>query len=127
MNSTSRGILSAALGLLFAAVPALAHHSAAVQYDVNKKVEVTGTLVKVEWQNPHNWYYVDVKDSSGAITHWAAEGAPPGHLFRDGVERTTLTSLVGSTVTMEGAPARDGSKNMSAHKMTLPDGKEYPM
>ena len=77
----------------------------------------------MEWQNPHNWYYVDVKDANGSITHWAAEGAPPGHLFRDGVERTTLTSLVGSTVTVEGAPARDGSKNMSAHKMTLPDGK----
>jgi len=127
MNSKSRGILAAALGLLFAAMPALAHHSAAVQYDVNKQVKVTGTLVKVEWQNPHNWYYVDVKDANGTITHWAGEGAPPGHLFRDGVERSTLTSLVGSTVTMEGAPARDGSKNMSAHKMTLPDGKEYPM
>jgi uncharacterized protein DUF6152 len=127
MNSKSRGILAAALGLLFAAMPALAHHSAAVQYDVNKSVKVTGTLVKVEWQNPHNWYYVDVKGDDGSITHWAAEGAPPGHLFRDGVERTTLTSLVGSTVTMEGAPARDGSKNMSAHKMTLPDGKAFPM
>jgi len=127
MNSKSRGFLAAALCLLFAAMPALAHHSAAVQYDVNKQVKVTGTLVKVEWQNPHNWYYVDVKDASGAITHWAAEGAPPGHLFRDGVERSTLTSLVGSMVTVEGAPARDGSKNMSAHKMTLPDGKEYPM
>jgi hypothetical protein len=127
MNSKSRGILAAVLGLLFAAMPALAHHSAAVQYDVNKSVKVTGTLVKVEWQNPHNWYYVDIKESDGSVTHWAAEGAPPGHLFRDGVERTTLTSLVGSTVTMEGAPARDGTKNMSAHKMTLPDGKSFPM
>ncbi len=127
MNSKSRGILAAALGLLFAAMPALAHHSAAVQYDVNKSVKVTGTLVKVEWQNPHNWYYVDIKEADGSVTHWAAEGAPPGHLFRDGVERTTLTSLVGSTVTMEGNPARDGSKNMSAHKMTLPDGKAFPM
>lgn len=127
MNSKSRGILAAVLGLLFAAMPALAHHSAAVQYDVNKSVKVTGTLVKVEWQNPHNWYYVDIKEADGSVTHWAAEGAPPGHLFRDGVERTTLTSLVGSTVTMEGAPARDGTKNMSAHKMTLPDGKSFPM
>ena len=127
MNSKSRGILAAVLGLLFAAMPALAHHSAAVQYDVNKSVKVTGTLVKVEWQNPHNWYYVDIKEADGSVTHWAAEGAPPGHLFRDGVERSTLTSLVGSTVTMEGAPARDGTKNMSAHKMTLPDGKSFPM
>ena len=127
MNSKSRGILAAVLGLLFAAMPALAHHSAAVQYDVNKSVKVTGTLVKVEWQNPHNWYYVDIKEADGSVTHWAAEGAPPGHLFRDGVERSTLTSLVGSTVTMEGNPARDGTKNMSAHKMTLPDGKAFPM
>jgi hypothetical protein len=127
MKFKSHGILAAALGLLFAAMPALAHHSAAVQYDESQKVKITGTLVKVEWQNPHNWYYVDVKEASGSITHWAMEGAPPGHLFRDGVERSTLTSLVGSTVTVEGSPARDGSKNMSAHRMTLADGKNMAM
>lgn len=127
MKSKSLGLLAIVAGLLVAAIPAMAHHSAAVQYDVGKSVKVTGTLVKVEWQNPHNWYYVDVKDDKGTITHWAAEGAPPGHLFRDGVERNTLVSLVGNTVTIEGNPARDGSNNMSAHKMTLTDGKNYPM
>jgi RPA family protein len=108
-------------------MPVLAHHSAASQYDLNKKMTITGTLVKVEWQNPHNWYHIDVKDDGGAITHWAVEGAPPGHLFRDGVQRSTILGLVGNTVTMEGSPARDGSRNMSAHKMTLSDGKDLPM
>jgi Family of unknown function (DUF6152) len=127
MRSKSLGMLAAVLSLLFAAMPAMAHHSAAVQYDVSKKVSITGTLVKVEWQNPHNWYYVDVKEANGTVTHWAMEGAPPGHLFRDGVKRSTILDLVGNTVTVEGSPARDGSKNMSAHKMMLTDGKEMPM
>jgi hypothetical protein len=126
MRFKSLGLLTAVAGLLLAAIPAMAHHSAAVQYDVGKQVKVTGTLIKVEWQNPHNWYYVDVKDDKGVVTHWAAEGAPPGHLFRDGVERTTLVSLVGNTVTIEGNPARDGSNNMSGHKMST-NGKDYPM
>ena len=127
MYSKSRGMLAVAFGLLCVAIPALAHHSAAVQYDVNKQVKITGTLVKVAWQNPHNWYYVDVKDANGDVTHWAMEGAPPGHLFRDGVQRSTLLGVIGNTITVEGNPARDGSKNMSAHRMTLSDGKNLPM
>ena len=73
MRFKSLGLLTAVAGLLLAAIPAMAHHSAAVQYDVGKQVKVTGTLIKVEWQNPHNWYYVDVKDDKGVVTHWAAE------------------------------------------------------
>jgi hypothetical protein len=117
----------ATLGLVLAAVPAAAHHSAAAQYDLEKTIRVTGTLVKVEWQNPHNQYYVDEKDASGNLVHWGMEGAPPGHLFRDGVKRSTILDLVGSIVTVEGNPARDGSKNLTVHKMTLADGKQIPM
>ena len=61
MRTRPHGILAAVLALLLSAAPALAHHSAAAQYDIEKKVRVTGTLVRVEWQNPHNWYYLDEK------------------------------------------------------------------
>ena len=127
MRSRYLGILAAGLSLLFAAGPVLAHHSAAAQYDIEKKVKVTGTLVRVEWQNPHNWYYIDEKDANGAIVHWGMEGAPPGHLFRDGVKRSTILGLVGTVVTVEGNPARDGSKTLTVHKLTLPDGTSFPM
>jgi hypothetical protein len=127
MKPVLQSIQIAALGLVLAALPAAAHHSAAAQFDIEKKVTITGTLVKVEWQNPHNWYYVDEKDASGNVTHWGMEGAPPGHLYRDGVKRSTILDLVGSTVTVEGNPARDGSKNLNVHKMTLADGRQIPM
>jgi hypothetical protein len=127
MRTRPHGILAAVLGLLVSAAPALAHHSAAAQYDIEKKVRVTGTLVRVEWQNPHNWYYVDEKGASGEVTHWGMEGAPPGHLFRDGVKRSTILGLVGSVVTVEGNPARDGSKTLTVHKMILADGTNIPM
>ena len=127
MKPILHGVGTAILGMVLAAVPAAAHHSAAAQYDLEKTIRVTGTLVKVEWQNPHNQYYVDEKDANGNVVHWGMEGAPPGHLFRDGVKRSTILDLVGSTVTVEGNPARDGSKNLTVHKMTLADGKEIPL
>ena len=127
MRSKFNGSLVGTLSLLFAAMPVLAHHSAAGQYDMEKVLTITGVLMKLEWQNPHNWYYVDVKDANGGVTHWALEGAPPQKLFRGGVERSTMEALVGTVVTVAGHQARDGSKNMFSKIMKLADGKEIPM
>ena len=91
MRSKSNGILAGVLGLLFAAMPVLAHHSAAAQYDMEKEVTITGVLVKVEWQNPHNFYYIDMKGANGEVILWALEGAPPSKLIRAGVQRSSLS------------------------------------
>ena len=72
---------------LAAASIALAHHSFAAEFDGNKPIKVTGTVTRVEWQNPHIWFYVDVKDEKGNIVTWGCEGANPGQLTRRGFKR----------------------------------------
>jgi len=84
-------------------------------------VKVTGTISKVEWQNPHVWFYVDVKDESGKITTWGFSNSPPGSLMRRGITKAALK--IGAVVNVEGSRARDGSNNASGRRVTLEDGK----
>lgn len=100
--------------------PILAHHSEAAEYDSNKPVKVTGILTKVEWQNPHVWYYVDVKDESGKIVTWGFSAGPPGSLMRRGITKDALK--LGAVVNVEGNRARDGSNNANGRRVTYADG-----
>ena len=113
------GFLSALLGLI--ATPAVAHHSFAAEYDSTKPVKVTGVVTKVEWTNPHIWFYVDVKDEKGTVTNWGFSGGPPGVLQRRGIQRTALKP--GDTIVVEGFRARDGSNNASGGAVTFADGR----
>ena len=108
------------LSLVLASAPARAHHSETAEYDTANPVKVTGTLTKVEWQNPHVWFYVDVKDEGGKVTTWGFSTAPPGSLMRRGITKAVLK--LGAVVNVEGARARDGSNNASAHRVTFADG-----
>ena len=113
-------ILVAAAGLL-AAVPALAHHSFAAEFDGQKPFRVTGALVKIEWTNPHIYFYVDAKDESGAAVRWTFSSASPGALSRRGFKRGDLK--LGDTIVVDGYLARDGSRFMDARRVMLPDGR----
>jgi Family of unknown function (DUF6152) len=113
-------ILAAGFVLAFA-VPLAAHHSFAAEYDGTKPVNVTGTLTKVEWNNPHIWFYLDVKDETGKVTNWAFSAAPPGVLMRRGITKDVLK--IGSVIHVEGFRARDGSNNASGGKVTFTDGR----
>jgi hypothetical protein len=86
-------------------VAALAHHSFAAIFDANKELKISGTLTKVEWINPHSYFYVDVKDSSGKVTTWAFENFPPAMLARLGFKRDTMVSNIGKEVTVSYNPA----------------------
>ena len=120
MISFRRLLLSGvAAGLLFSQ-PIVAHHSEAAEYDSAKPVKVTGTLTKVEWQNPHVWFYVDVKDDSGKVTTWGFSTAPPGALLRRGVTKAAFK--IGATLNVQGSRARDGSNNASGRSITFEDG-----
>jgi len=113
--------LIAAFMLLVIVAPVFAHHSETAEYDVTKPVKVTGTISKVEWMNPHIWFYVDVKDENGKITTWGFSSAPPGMLLRRGITKDVLK--IGALVNVEGSRARDGSNNASGRKVTFADGR----
>ena len=115
-----RNLLSI-LVLVTATAPVFGHHSETAEFDQNKPVKVTGTIVKVEWLNPHVWFYVDVKDDKGSTTTWGFSGAPPGALMRRGITKDVLK--IGSVVNVEGSRARDGSNNASSRSVTFPDGR----
>jgi hypothetical protein len=103
------------------AAPLFGHHSEAAEYDSTKPVKVTGILKKVEWQNPHVWFYVEVKDEKGTTTTWGFSGAPPGSLMRRGITKEALK--IGAVVNVEGSRARDGSNNASGRSVTFEDGR----
>jgi Family of unknown function (DUF6152) len=102
-------------------MPAFGHHSEAAEFDQSKPVKLTGTIVKVEWLNPHVWFYVDVKDEQGKVTTWGFSAAPPSFLMRRGITKDVL--VIGAVVNVEGSRARDGSNNASGRSVTFADGK----
>ena len=111
-------------GLLLMAItipiPLAAHHSFAAVFDDTKPVKLQGAVTKVEWMNPHVWFYLDVKDASGAVVKWQCEGGNPNTLLRQGWTRNTLQ--VGTAVDIEGWRARDGSNTCNARSV-MANGK----
>jgi hypothetical protein len=111
---------AAGLSLLMLASQALAHHSFAAEYDRAKPITLTGTVTKVEWMNPHVYFYMDVKDKDGTVKNWALELGNPAGLYRRGWKKEALK--IGGTAMVEGSLAKDGTPRVNATTVTL-DGK----
>ena len=122
MNRRFASCLVAGAALVVTGTALVAHHAESAQFDVTKPVEVTGVLKKVEWANPHIWFYVDVKDDTGKITTWGFSGLPPGMLARRGFTKDTMKP--GDVVTVRGSRAKDGSTNASGGRVTFADGRQ---
>jgi hypothetical protein len=110
------------IAVLASAFPILAHHSFAAEYDAQAPITLKGVVTKIEWTNPHIYFYIDVKDENGNVSNWALEGYPPNTLRRVGFAKDMLK--VGDEVSVTGWKSRDGSKRAASRELTLADGRK---
>ena len=112
------------VGLLsvVAAAPVWAHHAFAAEFDADSPIQMTGTVVRMEWVNPHTWIHIDVTQPDGSQQTWMIEGGPPNTLLRRGFTKESL--LVGTEVFVEGFKARDGSQKANGRDVTFADGSK---
>ncbi len=110
------------IAMLLAAVPVIAHHSFAAEFDSKKPVKMRGTVVKMEWINPHSWIHIDVKKDDGKVERWMVEGGAPNALLRRGWTKKSLPE--GTEIMVEGFQAKDGSTRANGRDITFPDGKK---
>jgi len=115
-------VAGAALLAAVSAVPVIAHHSFAAEFDAKRPVKLRGTVTKMEWINPHSWIHIDVKTPDGKVEKWMVEGGAPNALLRRGWNRKSL--LPGTEILVEGFQAKDGAMRANGRDITFPDGKK---
>jgi len=116
-------VAGAALLVSVAAAPVVAHHSFVAEFDAKRPVKLRGTVVKMEWINPHSWIHIDVKDpASGKIERWMVEGGAPNALLRRGWNKKSLVE--GTEIAVEGFQAKDGANRANGRDITFPDGRK---
>ena len=115
--------LIAVVGLfsVLAAIPASAHHAFAAEYDAKRPVNLTGTVTKMEWINPHAWVHIDVKKDDGTVDSWMVEFGTPNTLLRRGFTKDSLKA--GTVIKVDGYGSKDGSLHANGRNVTLPDGR----
>ncbi len=114
-------LVAALVTLASLAKPINAHHAFAAVFDGDEAIEITGKVSKLEWMNPHTWFYVDVEDADGTLATWALEMGSPNGLLRRGWSRKTLQ--VGQEVKINGYRAKDGSDKASVKTVVFADGR----
>jgi hypothetical protein len=118
MRTTLVMVLAAA-SLILATTSA--HHAFAAEFDSSKPIKLRGTVVKMEWINPHTWIHLDVKTPKGTVERWMIEGGPPNALYRRGFTQKSLPQ--GSEIVVEGFRAKDGSLRGNGRDLTFADGR----
>ena len=122
-------VLSIALPPIFAfaaiAFPVFAHHGFQAEFNGRKLIYVTGTLTRIEWENPHVFFYVDSTDASGKVTTWQFEGDSPNVEKRAGTTRKDILAYIGGKITVRACPGKDGTQKGAAETLKGPDGREW--
>src|SRR5215467_7298797 len=119
----STSILGAAAALLFASIPAAAHHAFCAEFDATRPVLLKGKIVKIEWVNPHTWIHVEIAKEGGGTEVWMVEGGSPNSLIRRGATKNSFP--VGTEVVVDGYQARDHNElRANARNVTFPDGRK---
>jgi hypothetical protein len=123
-----RGVVLVGFALLMSSASALAHHSFTAEFDGSKLVAYTGVLTKLEWTNPHGWFYLDIKDESGTVRTWAFELASPNVLRRaDEQTRSYFLDNMGKVLSVTASPAKNGTNKAAADQVKFMDGRIMPM
>ena len=119
---TKLSVVMVGVSLLLAAVPVVAHHSFAAEFDSAQPVTLSGTVTKMEWINPHAWIHLDVKKPDGKVESWEIETGNPSALIRRGFNRNSLPP--GVEITVQGFRAKDGGMRANGRDLTFKDGKK---
>jgi hypothetical protein len=118
---TTLVMMLAGAGLIVTTARTSAHHAFAAEFDASKPIKLRGTVVKMEWINPHTWIHLDVKTPKGTVERWMIEGGPPNALYRRGFTQKSLPQ--GSEIVVEGFRAKDGSLRGNGRDLTFADGR----
>lgn len=117
----TRSLAAIAALVVMAAAPALGHHAFSAEFDAKNPVKLVGTVTKTEWINPHSWIHMEVKGTDGKVTAWMIELGAPNALIRRGFTKNSLP--IGTTITVEGYKAKDGTNRANGRNVVTPDGK----
>jgi hypothetical protein len=120
-----RALITTFAALLLIGTAVSAHHSFAAEFDSNKPIQLKGTVVRVEWINPHTWIHMAVKDADGKSEEWMIEGGTPNTLLRRGLTKNSLPE--GTEIVVDGYRAKNGSNRANGRDVTFPDGRKLFM
>ena len=115
-------LVAAIAALLLVPASLWAHHAFAAEFDATKPVKLRGTVMKMDWINPHAWIHIDVKATDGKVTRWMIEAAAPNAMLRRGFNQDSLP--IGTEILIEGFQAKDGANRANGSSITYPDGKK---